>query len=190
MKADFVSRRFVCTGSEFFPKHSVSPARDETKFRWRSGLVHPDGLGRSRHMRPWVTTGTWILPRNSELMQKYCILLRFGSMVASSAFLGGLGLFPLGSKNVEKPYVLLLFLHLCDSWCLLSGQCRQWLWCRLWLWLWSSAGRRPVVGRSSAGRQWLVVVWSYGCCMCLLSVLGSAFDQKQKHFSQQRGNIL
>ena len=81
-------------------------------------------------------------------------------MDASRAFLGGLGMFQLGSKNLEKLVFLLLFL------CVLAGAHGLGCSCgggcgRRWLVVgWSSAGRRLVVGRLSAGRRLVVGGWS------------------------------
>ena len=53
-KAEFVSRGFVCTGSEFIPKHSVSRRREES-FQLQEIRRGPlGGQARSGHTCPWA----------------------------------------------------------------------------------------------------------------------------------------
>ena len=51
-KAEFRSRRFVCTGSELFPKHSVSRRREERFQLQEIRGDPPGGRGRSGHTCP------------------------------------------------------------------------------------------------------------------------------------------
>ena len=53
-KGEFRSRRFVCTGSELFPKHSVSRRREERFQLQESRGGPPGGRGRSGHTCPWA----------------------------------------------------------------------------------------------------------------------------------------
>ena len=81
-------------------------------------------------------------------------------MGPSSAFSGGLGMFHLGSKKVDKLMFLLLFLCVVvgargRGWSSGGGCGLRWLVVDR-----SSGGRRLVVGWSSAGRLWLVVARS------------------------------
>ena len=53
-KAEFVTGCFVCTGSEIFPKHSVSRRR-EARFQLQEIKGGPPGgRARSGHMLPWA----------------------------------------------------------------------------------------------------------------------------------------
>ena len=53
-KAEFVSRGFVGTGSEFIPKHSVSRRREE-RFQLQEIRRGPlGGQARSGHTCPWA----------------------------------------------------------------------------------------------------------------------------------------
>ena len=53
-KAEFVGRGFVCTGSEFFTKHSVS-RRQEAHFQLQEIRRGPlGGQARSGHTCPWA----------------------------------------------------------------------------------------------------------------------------------------
>ena len=96
-------------------------------------------------------------------------------MDASSAFLGGFGMFQLGSKSLEKLVFLLLFLCVLAGahglGCSCGGGCgRRWLvvdrssdGCRLVVGGWSSAGRRPVVGWSSGSGRLVSRRLAVGC---------------------------
>ena len=51
-KAEFRSRRFVCTGSDFSPKHSVSRRREESFQLQEIRGGPPGGQGPSGHICP------------------------------------------------------------------------------------------------------------------------------------------
>ena len=53
-KAEFVRRGFVCTGSEFIPKHNVSRRREESFQLQEIRGGPPGGRGRSGHTRTWA----------------------------------------------------------------------------------------------------------------------------------------
>ena len=53
-KVELRSRRFVCTGSEFFPKHSVSSRREASFQLQKIRGGPPHGRGRSGHICSWA----------------------------------------------------------------------------------------------------------------------------------------
>ena len=103
-KAEFVTGCFVCTGSEFFPKHSVSRRREES-FQLQEIRRGPlGGQARSGHTCPWAKKVYLEIVKEFGIKVKVLCFTAFWRRGCHSSFFLSVWQFPQCEQNIAKPW--------------------------------------------------------------------------------------